>query len=1025
LKLLIIHLSDIHFQADHNPIDSRPEIIKAAIQGADSSVDARLLVVTGDIASTGSGSEYAVALRFFKALNESIRAINPATPFHAMYVPGNHDCDFRGELDARQNLIDTLGGSINKLNKGNSIISICTAVQEQFFEFLGKVSDGDLMIEEKDRIQYQRILPISNTIIRVNCYNTAWVSQRREIPKQLYFPLNVLVEDDIKYDLTLSLFHHPYTWLHPDNTRAFRKYIEKTSDIVLTGHEHDSDYSERKGIGGDKVYCTEGGLLQESGTPASTFNLLIVDLGRKRMRVCQYDWGQTEGIYRPRDSADWQEFHRNKALTRQQFENSEDFHNFLNSVGVAFTHPVVDHLRLHDLFVYPDLEEQQFDRESRESVFSVISGDRILDYVASRDKILFIGDDLSGKTSLAKSLYVDLKARALVPILMDGEFIRSTSENDLIKLSAKKFQDQYDPAYLEQFKQLNTNAKVLIIDDFHKTVLNKAGQNEFLAQAAKHYGKIVVFADKLFPLERLAQREEGANSFLAFRVVLLREFGHLRRSELIEKWYKLGREHTIEEDELSYAVAGAEKLVDTVLGRRLIPALPLFILTILQTREATIPLNTSGAYGQYYEFLINQALTKKRLSKSASIIYTYLSRIAYDLFDSHKATASDTELRSINERYFREIKVRVDHDEILRDLLSAGMLEREDGVYRFTYRYYYYYFVAYYIAKNLNNPSHAVKLRSEVTHLIENIHVEDFANILIFLIYLTMNLETINQIVGKAKGIYDNQDPCDLAEHVKFINELSMGRPKLALDSGDINQKRKEYRERLDEIEESNSREEHDGEQRELDEVMQLNVSFKTLQIMGQILRNFPGSLEGDLKLQIARECYLLGLRTLRSLFSMFELHLDDLRDLISNHVSEVKKITDERELRRRTDQFLFYLGMFFAYGLIKKISSSVGSEDLKETYREVLEENRSMPMSLIDICIKIDHFKHLPSDEIIDLYESVRKNLFSSTVLRHMVWDFLQLYPIRREVRERVCRKLDIRINDPKIISKEPKMLR
>jgi hypothetical protein len=35
---------------------------------------------------------------------------------------------------------------------------------------------------------------------------------------------------------------------------------------------------------------------------------------------------------------------------------------------------------------------------------------------------------------------------------------------------------------------------------------------------------------------------------------------------------------------------------------------------------------------------------------------------------------------------------------------------------------------------------------------------------------------------------------------------------------------------------------------RQLQDVVKLNIAFKTLQILGQVLRNFPGSLEGVLK---------------------------------------------------------------------------------------------------------------------------------------------------------------------------------
>jgi hypothetical protein len=57
-----------------------------------------------------------------------------------------------------------------------------------------------------------------------------------------------------------------------------------------------------------------------------------------------------------------------------------------------------------------------------------------------------------------------------------------------------------------------------------------------------------------------------------------------------------------------------------------------------------------------------------------------------------------------------------------------------------------------------------------------------------------------------------------------------------------------------------------------IEEILQHNAAFKTIQILGQVLKNFTGSLRGGPKRQLMEECYGLGLRVLGNIFRVAEL---------------------------------------------------------------------------------------------------------------------------------------------------------
>ena len=54
-----------------------------------------------------------------------------------------------------------------------------------------------------------------------------------------------------------------------------------------------------------------------------------------------------------------------------------------------------------------------------------------------------------------------------------------------------------------------------------------------------------------------------------------------------------------------------------------------------------------------------------------------------------------------------------------------------------------------------------------------------------------------------------------------------------------------------------------------------LNSAFKTVEIIGQILRNYAGSLKGDQKVDLASDCFGLALRTLSFVYNFIERNLD------------------------------------------------------------------------------------------------------------------------------------------------------
>src|SRR5262249_15797920 len=163
------------------------------------------------------------------------------------------------------------------------------------------------------------------------------------------------------------------------------------------------------------------------------------------------------------------------------------------------------------------------------------------------------------------------------------------------------------------------------------------------------------------------------------------------------------------------------------------------------------------------------------------------------------------------------------------------------------------YFVAKYFQENLSSQINVDTLKSQLHDIAEKVYYEEYANILVFYLYLTKDREIIELMLNNTKQIYNEFKPCNFDENVKFINGIYNGPEKLSLPESGHEEHRDEYIQKLDHLEDESSLDENKEQKhirysKDLDDLYKINIAFKTMQINGQILRNFPGSLRKEIK---------------------------------------------------------------------------------------------------------------------------------------------------------------------------------
>ena len=304
----------------------------------------------------------------------------------------------------------------------------------------------------------------------------------------------------------------------------------------------------------------------------------------------------------------------------------------------------------------------------------------------------------------------------------------------------------------------------------------------------------------------------------------------------------------------------------------------------------------------------------------------------------------------------------------------------------------------------------------------KNVHREEYANILIFLSYLSKDPIIIEAISQNARELFSKCPPCDLDKSVEFLNKLQATIPQLMLGDGDPRDNRLRILRRIDESSkrkpELRDDDELDAEEEEkavVSDFFKLNSAFKTVEIIGQILRNYAGSLKGDQKLDLASDCFGLALRTLSFVYILSSGTSTALLNSFWNGWSPDVEELSVDALLTEAKRYVFLITHWWAILIVKRLSNSAGAAELHKTYADLLAINPATSTRIVDLSIKLDHFRAFPETEALALAEQVKDNYFSLSVVQRLITTHFYMNHVDMRI-DRICARLRIPVSSGKV---------
>ncbi|MDD5022337.1 MAG: TIR domain-containing protein [Endomicrobiaceae bacterium] len=621
----------------------------------------------------------------------------------------------------------------------------------------------------------------------------------------------------------------------------------------------------------------------------------------------------------------------------KKIKNSDDFKIFLNDSDILSNgHFDKNKVLLEDIFVYPELKSYDLNSKHSKTVLS----ENLLDYLYEKQKIIIAGENQSGKTTLCKKIYQDLRKRNFLPIYITySDYQYDVSTENKIEIAFKK---QYIDV---EFKNINKKRIIPIIDDFH--FVTKFNRKEAIVNEISSYEYQILIVDKIFGLN--FKDENLLNKYIQFEI---KELLASKRNTLIEKWISL----TDDKSKMNVKYQKLDEnteLIDTTLGKvfrsGIIPAYPFFILSILSNHEAmSKPLDQEiTSQGHCYQALIYIALRKQNVKNEDVDTYiNFLSEVAYFCFVNKKSTISIEDFDSFKGFYVKKYNLPIALSKIEKNLEHCNIFSKNSlNCYHFNYPYLYYYFVAKYISEHIGQNS------KHIENIMANLHKDENSYIAIFLLHHAKNSLLLEEIELHLLCLFDKYLPANLSkEELKFFDKQIDNISKSLLPEK-INSESERKKELLNkdekEIKEEDFKEQCEDDREDNEFARELRRSIKTVEVIGQIIKNRSGSLEKTKLENLFESGMNVLLKILTSFFVIIreDKTQDDLIDFLKNRLELVSKhknykLNDE-ELEKMAKKIFWGLNFSLIYGIINKIVKSLGSDKLK--------------LIIKDVCAKID----------------------------------------------------------------------
>lgn len=638
-----------------------------------------------------------------------------------------------------------------------------------------------------------------------------------------------------------------------------------------------------------------------------------------------------------------------------------------------------EHIRLEDVFSFPSLscyESHSEDDNLKEDV--VTSPARLLE----RSYVLIHGEEMSGKTALGRYMYLYATKHSIPTLHIDLKQISGRPKKNIL---LNFYRRQLSGDFSIWMKQDN---KTLILDN----LTSASNMVDFLTFSKEYFDRIIVMVstdtfDAFFRDDiRLAEFEE----------LQIAPLSHKQQEKLIRTRMALSGQAGHLTDGV---VDQVERRVNSIIGNKIVPRYPFYVLSILQTYEGYMPSDLSvTSHGHCYYVLILAQLIKAGISRSDDDINACLNfseHLAFRLHRQHRGyPISETDFVGFLSEYRMKYIIP---DSILNRLKhhDYGIISRE-GLFKTPYMNYF--FLGRFLAKNYDEHQEIVQEISAESHKASNYLT------LLFVIHHTDETRIIDELLIQLMCTLDYVEPALLMpEETKRFNEVIGRLPESILSNDSVERERERERESRD-TNDKHTNAEDIGDS--FDEDAPVNDIYRILKsngLLGQILRNKYGSLEKDRISEIVEIAADSGLRLVNFVFR-------DEREIMDYaHYIHRKHPKEDLERIRKMLRFVSFVWTMVN---IEKIVSAINHPEIRSVVREVVAKKSTPAHDLIGYFSRLDSAAELNDGIAKELEELLKRHTdpFIRRVLSLRTQHYMNTHKSKGPIEQSICSLLEVK---------------
>ena len=637
---------------------------------------------------------------------------------------------------------------------------------------------------------------------------------------------------------------------------------------------------------------------------------------------------------------------------------------------------------LDDIFVFPRLVATDYSVRPDVLPDSAISS---LQHLLDRDHSIIHGQDKSGKTALAKHIFLSLAKDERPVLFADLGTATGRLGDDFLK---GLYENQFHGDYYLWSQQ---DDKTLVVDNMTEA----PRLLDFVAQCSETFSRVVVVASSdvfhTFLIDELR--------LVDFHQVRLEPLTLTQQEHLIRKRLTTLETGTELTDGL---VDQAEDRVNSIiLSNKIVPRYPFFVLSILQPYDSSFTPRslTITSYGHCYYVFIIASLRRAGISETDDALnscFNFAEQLALATFVAGKEpegkpvdfTAFQKEYRSA---YFMKTSLlnRLTHKDY-GIITSAG---------EFKTAYMYYFFLGKVLATNPDLSD------AYLAELCERSHDEGNYLTLLFAIHHATDNKILEDILLRTMVELDDVAVATLGEdETSRFASIVAALPESVLSDESVEEERaKERRDKEGRDERSGDEsEDRQGEDAEHIRASMFRV-LKNNKILGQVLRNQYGKLE---KTRIEEIVETIA----DSSFRLVNLVLKD-EDEIRRLALHIKARRPDADLAQ-VQQILRYLSFMWTMINVEQAVEAANVPSIREAVNAVVERNGTPAYDIFGYFTELDAAEQLTTVEKdrLEALQKKHKDEFIKRVLSIRTQSYMNTHRSRARIEQSICSVLGIR---------------